>query len=47
MKAVFPNEDGKLRDGQRLRTLVQINAQQELSVPFAAVMQTSGQSYKW
>ena len=45
VKAVFPNEDGKLRDGQRLRTRVQIKVQQELSVPFAAVTQTSGQSF--
>ena len=45
VKAVFPNEDAKLRDGQRLRTRVQIKAQQELSVPFSAVTQTSGQSF--
>ncbi|WP_038556836.1 efflux RND transporter periplasmic adaptor subunit [Synechococcus sp. KORDI-52] len=45
VKAVFPNEDGKLRDGQRLRTRVQIKAQEELAVPFAAVTQTSGQSF--
>ena len=45
VKAVFPNADGKLKDGQRLRTRVQINAGQELSVPFAAVTQTSGQSF--
>jgi len=45
VKAVFPNADGKLRDGQRMRTRVQIKAQQELSVPFAAVTQTSGQSF--
>ena len=45
VKAVFPNADGKLRDGQRLRTRVLIKAQQELSVPFAAVTQTSGQSF--
>jgi membrane fusion protein (multidrug efflux system) len=45
VKAVFPNADGKLRDGQRLRTRVQIKSQQELSVPFAAVTQTSGQSF--
>ena len=45
VKAIFPNTDGKLRDGQRLRTRVQIKAQDELSVPFAAVTQTSGQSF--
>ena len=45
VKAVFPNAEGKLRDGQRLRTRVQIKTQQELSVPFAAVTQTSGQSF--
>ena len=45
VKAVFPNEDGKLRDGQRLRTRVQIKAEEELAVPFAAVTQTSGQSF--
>lgn len=45
VKAVFPNTDGKLRDGQRLRTRVQLQAKQELSVPFAAVTQTSGQSF--
>ena len=45
VKAVFANTDGTLRDGQRLRTRVQINVKQELSVPFAAVTQTSGQSF--
>ena len=45
VKAVFANTDGTLRDGQRLRTRVQIKAKQELSVPFAAVTQTSGQSF--
>ena len=45
VKAVFPNTDGKLKDGQRLRTRVQIKAKEELSVPFAAVTQTSGQSF--
>jgi len=43
--AVFPNIDGTLRDGQRLRTRVQIQAKDELSVPFGAVTQTSGQSF--
>ena len=45
VKAVFPNTDGTLKDGQRLRTRVQIQAKDELSVPFAAVTQTSGQSF--
>ena len=45
VRAVFPNTDGTLRDGQRLRTRVQIKAKDELSVPFAAVTQTSGQSF--
>ena len=43
--AVFPNTGGTLKDGQRLRTRVQIQAKDELSVPFAAVTQTSGQSF--
>ena len=45
VKAVFPNTDGQLMDGQRLRTRVQIKAEQQLAVPFAAVTQTSGQSF--
>ena len=45
VKAVFPNTDGLLKDGQRLRTRVQIKAEQQLAVPFAAVTQTSGQSF--
>ena len=45
VKAVFDNPDGKLLNGQRLRTRVLIKAKQELSVPFAAVTQTSGQSF--
>jgi multidrug efflux pump subunit AcrA (membrane-fusion protein) len=43
--AVFPNTNGTLRDGQRMHTRVQINAEEELAVPFAAVTQTSGQSF--
>ena len=43
--AVFPNSDGTLRDGLRLHTRVQINAEEQLAVPFAAVTQTSGQSF--
>ena len=45
VRAVFANNEGKLRDGLRLRTRVQLQAQQALSVPFAAVTQTSGQSF--
>ncbi len=45
VKAVFPNIDGQLKDGQRLRTEVQIKAEKQLAVPFAAVTQTSGQSF--
>ncbi|MDA0258457.1 MAG: efflux RND transporter periplasmic adaptor subunit [Cyanobacteria bacterium] len=45
VKAVFDNPDGKLLNGQRLRTRVLTKAKQELSVPFAAVTQTSGQSF--
>ena len=43
--AKFPNPDGKLRNGQRLRTRVQLESRLEPSVPFAAVTQTSGQSF--
>ena len=45
MTAVFPNSDGTLRDGLRLHTRVQIKAEEHLAVPFAAVTQTSGQSF--
>ena len=45
VKALFANDDGKLRSGQRLRTRVQLQSQQKMSVPFAAVTQTSGQSF--
>lgn len=45
VKAVFNNGEGKLLNGQRLRTRVLINAEEELAVPFAAVTQTSGQSF--
>ena len=45
VKAVFPNTDGQLKDGQRLRTRLQIKAEEQLAVPFAAVTQTSGQSF--
>ena len=42
---VFPNTDRTLRDGLRLHTRVQIKAEEQLAVPFAAVTQTSGQSF--
>ena len=45
VKALFNNADGKLRSGQRLRTRVQLKSGQQISVPFAAVTQTSGQSF--
>ena len=45
VKALFPNPDGMLRSGQRLRTRVQLRSQELLSVPFAAVTQSSGQSF--
>ena len=45
VRAQFPNPDGKLRNGQRLRTRVQLDSRQQPSVPFAAVTQTSGQSF--
>ena len=45
MKAVFKNPTGQLRSGQRLRTRVLLDETEQLSVPFAAVTQTSGQSF--
>ena len=45
LRAVFPNDNGFLRDGQRMHIRVQIQAEAELAVPFAAVTQTSGQSF--
>ena len=45
VKALFENTDGVLRSGQRLRTRVQLQTMQQLSVPFASVTQTSGQSF--
>ena len=45
VKALFNNADGKLRSGQRLRTRVQLKSGQQISVPFAAITQTSGQSF--
>jgi RND family efflux transporter MFP subunit len=45
VKAVFKNPTGQLRSGQRLRTRVLLDQTEQLSVPFAAVTQTSGQSF--
>ena len=45
VKALFANTDGRLRSGQRLRTRVQVQSKERLSVPFAAVTQSSGQSF--
>ena len=45
VKALFDNNDGQLRSGQRLRTRVQLKSGQQISVPFEAVTQTSGQSF--
>ena len=45
VKAVFKNPTGQLRSGQRLRTRVLLDETEQLSVPFAAVTQTSGQSF--
>ncbi|MGC6483716.1 MAG: efflux RND transporter periplasmic adaptor subunit [Synechococcus sp.] len=45
VKALFANADGRLRSGQRLKTRVQVQSQERLSVPFTAVTQSSGQSF--
>jgi multidrug efflux pump subunit AcrA (membrane-fusion protein) len=44
-KADFPNPTGVLRNGLRTRTTVVLDARDQLSVPFAAVTQISGQSF--
>ena len=44
-KAEFANPSGVLRNGLRTRTRVVLDARQQLSVPFAAVTQISGQSF--
>ncbi|KEF42112.1 MAG: RND transporter [Cyanobium sp. CACIAM 14] len=44
-KAEFPNPAGLLRNGLRTRTRLVLDSRQELSVPFAAVTQISGQSF--
>ena len=45
VKAEFPNPRGELRTGLRTRTRLVLESQQQLSVPFAAVTQQSGQSF--
>lgn len=45
VKAAFPNPDGRLRDGLRVRTRVVLDRRDRLSVPVGAVTQSSGQSY--
>ena len=44
-KAEFANPGGLLRTGLRTRTRLVLDSRQELSVPFAAVTQISGQSF--
>lgn len=44
-KAEFDNPSGALRNGLRTRTRLILDDRQELSVPFAAVSQVSGQSF--
>ena len=43
-KAEFINPQGRLRSGERVRTQVEFGSQQQLAVPFSAVIQTAGQS---
>jgi len=45
VKAELDNPDGSLRTGQRLRTRLVLGSSEQLSVPFAAVTQTSGQNF--
>jgi RND family efflux transporter MFP subunit len=45
VKAELPNPSGVLRTGLRLQTLVELDRQIFPAVPFAAVTQTSGQSF--
>jgi RND family efflux transporter MFP subunit len=44
-KAEFDNPKGVLRNGLRTRTRLVLDARRQLSVPFAAVTQISGQSF--
>ena len=45
VKAEFPNASGDLRTGLRTRTRLVLASASQLSVPFAAVTQISGQSF--
>ncbi|EDY39739.1 secretion protein HlyD [Cyanobium sp. PCC 7001] len=45
VKAALPNPSGALRTGLRLQTLVELDRQILPAVPFAAVTQSSGQSF--
>jgi multidrug efflux pump subunit AcrA (membrane-fusion protein) len=45
VKSVIPNPGGSLRNGLRLRAQLELGAAEVPSVPFAAVTQTSGQSF--
>jgi RND family efflux transporter MFP subunit len=45
VKAALPNPTGTLRTGLRLQTLVELDRQTLPAVPFAAVTQSSGQSF--
>jgi len=44
-KATINNADGRLRNGQRLRTRVVLGSEQELAVPFEAVSRQFGQAF--
>ncbi|MEY4430365.1 MAG: hypothetical protein RLZZ533_301 [Cyanobacteriota bacterium] len=44
-KATINNADGRLRNGQRLRTRVLLGSEQELAVPFEAVTRQFGQAF--
>ena len=44
-KATINNADGRLRNGQRLRTRVLLGSRQELAVPFEAVSRQFGQAF--
>lgn len=44
-KATINNADGRLRNGQRLRTRVLLGQEQELAVPFEAVTRQFGQAF--
>lgn len=45
VKAEFANPQGVLRNGLRVRTRLVLDRRDQLSVPFAAVIQASGQSF--